>query len=236
MNYNNAPKKKKKSKLGLIIIIIVVLIQIISAVFTVSADNDTTTDNNYNGGNGTNKDIKFPDYPDFSTLYGDNSSDDALSSESSSTVISSSTTSSKYNSSYGTNSKYNSSYGTNSYNNNNNVNKEEETSNGIDITSYSGYLYNQLSNTGKTVFLSFMKELASGGQTCVFKNVTNKSTFKAELEKAIKAADQRGIAKFFVITKVDSENRDFYKLDKLYGDAEEIKFVSIDERAANGEL
>ncbi len=32
------------------------------------------------------------------------------------------------------------------------------------------------------------------------------------------------------------ENRDFYKLDKLYGDAEEIKFVSIDERAANGEL
>lgn len=187
MNYNNAPKKKKKSKLGLIIIIIVVLIQIISAVFTVSADNDTTTDNNYNGGNGTNKDIKFPDYPDFSTLYGDNSSDDALSSESSSTIISSSTTSSKYNSSYGTNSKYNSSYGTNSYNNNNNVNKEEETSNGIDITSYSGYLYNQLSNTGKTVFLSFMKELASGGRTCVFKNVTNKSTFKAELDKAIVA-------------------------------------------------
>ena len=32
------------------------------------------------------------------------------------------------------------------------------------------------------------------------------------------------------------ENRDFYKLDKLYGDAEEIKFVGIDERAANGEL
>ena len=32
------------------------------------------------------------------------------------------------------------------------------------------------------------------------------------------------------------ENRDFYKLDKLYGDAEEIKFVSIDERASNGEL
>jgi len=32
------------------------------------------------------------------------------------------------------------------------------------------------------------------------------------------------------------ENRDFYKLDKLYGDAEEIKFVSIDERAAAGEL
>ncbi len=32
------------------------------------------------------------------------------------------------------------------------------------------------------------------------------------------------------------ENRDFYKLDKLYGDAEEIHFVSIDERAAKGEL
>ena len=32
------------------------------------------------------------------------------------------------------------------------------------------------------------------------------------------------------------ENRDFYKLDKLYGDAEEIKFMSIDERAEAGEL
>ena len=32
------------------------------------------------------------------------------------------------------------------------------------------------------------------------------------------------------------ENRDFYNLDKLYGDAEEIKFVGIDERAANGEV
>ena len=30
-------------------------------------------------------------------------------------------------------------------------------------------------------------------------------------EKAIKAADARGIAKFFAITKVDAENRDFYK-------------------------
>lgn len=27
------------------------------------------------------------------------------------------------------------------------------------------------------------------------------------------------------------ENRDFYKLDKLYGDAEEVHFVGIDERA-----
>ena len=27
------------------------------------------------------------------------------------------------------------------------------------------------------------------------------------------------------------ENRDFYKLDKLYGDAEEVHFESIDERA-----
>ena len=32
------------------------------------------------------------------------------------------------------------------------------------------------------------------------------------------------------------ENRDFYKLEKLYGDAEEIKFIGIDERAAAGEL
>ena len=32
------------------------------------------------------------------------------------------------------------------------------------------------------------------------------------------------------------ENRDFYKLDKLYGDAEEIKFLGIDERAEAGEL
>ena len=31
------------------------------------------------------------------------------------------------------------------------------------------------------------------------------------LEKAIKAADARKIAKFFAITKVDSDNRDFYK-------------------------
>ena len=30
-------------------------------------------------------------------------------------------------------------------------------------------------------------------------------------EKAIKAADARGIAKFFAITKVDADNRDFYK-------------------------
>ena len=32
------------------------------------------------------------------------------------------------------------------------------------------------------------------------------------------------------------ENRDFYKLDKLYGDAEEIKFLGIDEKAEAGEL
>ena len=32
------------------------------------------------------------------------------------------------------------------------------------------------------------------------------------------------------------ENRDFYKLEKLYGDAEEIKFLGIDEKAAAGEL
>lgn len=30
-------------------------------------------------------------------------------------------------------------------------------------------------------------------------------------EKAIKAADARGIAKFFAITKIDADNRDFYK-------------------------
>ena len=32
------------------------------------------------------------------------------------------------------------------------------------------------------------------------------------------------------------ENRDFYKLEKLYGDAEEIKFLGIDEKAAAGDL
>ena len=32
------------------------------------------------------------------------------------------------------------------------------------------------------------------------------------------------------------ENRDFYKLEMLYGDAEEIKFLGIDEKAAAGEL
>ncbi|MBE6634172.1 MAG: ribosome silencing factor, partial [Ruminococcaceae bacterium] len=32
------------------------------------------------------------------------------------------------------------------------------------------------------------------------------------------------------------ESRDFYKLEKLYGDAEEVKFLSIDEKAeAEGE-
>ena len=37
------------------------------------------------------------------------------------------------------------------------------------------------------------------------------SGFDVGAEKAIKAADARGIAKFFAITKVDAENRDFYK-------------------------
>ena len=32
------------------------------------------------------------------------------------------------------------------------------------------------------------------------------------------------------------ENRDFYNLEKLYGDAEEIKFIDIDEKAANSEV
>lgn len=39
-----------------------------------------------------------------------------------------------------------------------------------------------------------------------------------------------------IVHVFNHENRDFYKLDKLYGDAEEIHFVSIDERAARGEL
>lgn len=37
------------------------------------------------------------------------------------------------------------------------------------------------------------------------------SGFDVGAEKAIKAADARGIAKFFAITKIDAENRDFYK-------------------------
>ncbi|MGN1195751.1 MAG: elongation factor G [Acutalibacteraceae bacterium] len=37
------------------------------------------------------------------------------------------------------------------------------------------------------------------------------SGFDVGAEKAIKAADARGIAKFFAITKLDGENRDFYK-------------------------
>ena len=37
------------------------------------------------------------------------------------------------------------------------------------------------------------------------------SEFDVGAEKAIKAADARGIAKFFAITKLDGENRDFYK-------------------------
>ena len=39
-----------------------------------------------------------------------------------------------------------------------------------------------------------------------------------------------------IVHVFNRENRDFYNLDKLYGDAEEIKFVGIDERAANGEV
>ena len=37
------------------------------------------------------------------------------------------------------------------------------------------------------------------------------SDFDVGAEKAIKAADKRGIAKFFAITKIDAENRDFFK-------------------------
>ena len=37
------------------------------------------------------------------------------------------------------------------------------------------------------------------------------SGFDVGAEKAIKAADKRGIAKFFAITKIDAENRDFFK-------------------------
>ena len=39
-----------------------------------------------------------------------------------------------------------------------------------------------------------------------------------------------------IVHVFNRENRDFYKLDKLYGDAEEIKFLSIVERAEAGEL
>lgn len=44
------------------------------------------------------------------------------------------------------------------------------------------------------------------------------SSVDVGVEKAIKAADARGIAKFFAITKVDADNRDFYKtFDALKG-------------------
>ena len=39
-----------------------------------------------------------------------------------------------------------------------------------------------------------------------------------------------------IVHVFNRENRDFYKLEKLYGDAEEIKFLGIDEKAAAGEL
>ena len=41
---------------------------------------------------------------------------------------------------------------------------------------------------------------------------------------------------FLKFPRLDENAHFVHKLDKLYGDAEEIKFVSIDERAAAGEL
>ena len=69
---------------------------------------------------------------------------------------------------------------------------------------------NILDAPGKFDFAGGMAEAMRAADCAVI--VTSASSgIDVGLEKAIKAADQRGIAKFFVITKVDSDNRDFYK-------------------------
>jgi len=69
---------------------------------------------------------------------------------------------------------------------------------------------NILDAPGKFDFAGGMAE-AMRAADCAVIVTSAGSGIDVGLEKAIKAADQRGIAKFFAITKVDSDNRDFYK-------------------------
>ncbi len=69
---------------------------------------------------------------------------------------------------------------------------------------------NILDAPGKFDFAGGMAE-AMRAADCAVIVTSAGSGIDVGLEKAIKAADQRNIAKFFAVTKVDSENRDFYK-------------------------
>ncbi|MBR5438162.1 MAG: elongation factor G, partial [Clostridia bacterium] len=69
---------------------------------------------------------------------------------------------------------------------------------------------NVLDAPGKFDFAGGMAE-AMRAADCAVIVTSAGSGIDVGLEKAIKAADQRNIAKFFAVTKVDSDNRDFYK-------------------------
>ncbi len=69
---------------------------------------------------------------------------------------------------------------------------------------------NVLDAPGKFDFAGGMAE-AMRAADCALIVTSAGSGIDVGLEKAIKAADARNIAKFFAITKVDSEHRDFYK-------------------------
>ncbi len=69
---------------------------------------------------------------------------------------------------------------------------------------------NVLDAPGKFDFAGGMAE-AMRAADCALIVTSAGSGIDVGLEKAIKAADTRDIAKFFAITKVDSEHRDFYK-------------------------
>ena len=69
---------------------------------------------------------------------------------------------------------------------------------------------NLLDAPGKFDFAGGMAE-AMRAADCAVIVTSAGSDIDVGLEKAIKAADARGIAKFFAVTKVDSDHRDFYK-------------------------
>lgn len=69
---------------------------------------------------------------------------------------------------------------------------------------------NVLDAPGKFDFAGGMAE-AMRAADCALIVTSAGSGIDVGLEKAIKAADARNIAKFFAVTKVDSEHRDFYK-------------------------
>ncbi|MBQ1996781.1 MAG: elongation factor G, partial [Clostridia bacterium] len=69
---------------------------------------------------------------------------------------------------------------------------------------------NVLDAPGKFDFAGGMAETMRAAD-CALIVTSAGSGIDVGLEKAIKAADARNIAKFFAVTKVDSENRDFYK-------------------------